>query len=300
MLIMSSILVTSKSNVMTLILQFSPLTTRIPYAKTLTEISFQHPLVVGSALSMSGTETAVINVTRMYNFSDESGIFSFWGEFLSPNEPERKSESVFIRMVFETDRIGYLCNVERFKDESRFYLDHVVSSPFHGCGLPRFYGSYETTFYTKPKPSDSKLKCGCIIVQDCGVPDTSLIDSDEEFRSKAIELLIKLHKYGIRHGSITWTGTNISDLGGAPFFNDLSLARIHNCQDKAIEVTGDILEVDTDYLQCGELKDILRIISFTLYPDYFEWCIDSSDKSKIYVALERAKNTDDESKRRVT
>ncbi|KAG6831355.1 hypothetical protein H0H93_013789, partial [Arthromyces matolae] len=233
---------------MTLILKFSTETTclRVPYTSNVTEISFKEPLVVGSPLGMSGSETAVINVTRMSNYESESGVWSFWGEFLSPNEPDQKSDSVFIRMAFKTDRIEYWCNLERFKDESNFYHDHVVPSPFHGSGLPRFYGCYETTFSRNPEKSDSEtIECGCIIVQDCGEHDSSLIE-DAEFRSKAIELLIKLHKYGIEHGSIAWNGTNISNLEGAPFFRDLSHAGIHNCPDKDLEVTGDILEVPVD------------------------------------------------------
>ncbi|KAG6811606.1 hypothetical protein H0H93_014308, partial [Arthromyces matolae] len=218
----------------------------------------------GSPLGMSGSETAVINVTRMLNY-EESGVWSFWGELLAPNEPEEKSVPVFIRMAFKTDRIEYWCNLERFKDESSFYHDHVVPSPFHGSGLPRFYGCYETTFSRNPKADSETIECGCIILQNCGEPGRSLL-ADEEFRSKAVELLIKMHKYGIWHGSITWTGTNISKLGGAPFFNDLSHARIHDCPDKEIEATGDILELPVDDLRCAELEEILGVISYTLYP----------------------------------
>ncbi|KAG6834208.1 hypothetical protein H0H93_011172, partial [Arthromyces matolae] len=167
-------------------------------------------------------------------------------------------------------KVAYSECLARLAKEGKFYRDHVMSSPFHGNGLPLFFGCYGGALTWTETPRSEKfrsVKVTCLLTQFCGFPTTFV--KDPVFRPKAIELLLKLHKYGIYHGLIT-AHTKISNLEGAPFIHDLIEAEMHECPDKDIEVTGEILDIDVDKLQCVELKEVLDCVSFLVYPLSFD------------------------------
>ncbi|VDC01416.1 unnamed protein product [Peniophora sp. CBMAI 1063] len=119
-------------------------------------------------------------------------------------------------------------------DEARLYRDKLSDlSNGTGC-VPRSYGVYQVVNY-RPHDSDD-LSFGCMIIEDCGVPARSLLDSgyaDEVlFCTRLVVLVYELHKRGVAHRQIE--DRHVLQKDGWPYIVDFSKATFdHDCPRKS-------------------------------------------------------------------
>ncbi|VDB97965.1 unnamed protein product [Peniophora sp. CBMAI 1063] len=122
----------------------------------------------------------------------------------------------------------------RLVDEAKFYRNKLSGLSGGTGGVPRSYGVYQVVNYT---PHDSDDLCfGCMILEDCGVPVRSLLDSgsaDEVlFCTRLVALVYELHKRGVVHNQIE--DRHVLQKDGWPYVVDFSKATSdHDCPHKS-------------------------------------------------------------------